>query len=80
MPGQVRSASRFLGASFPFFCQFWCIAHDMAAVYYSSPGPIHEHVPMAFAENKFRSLLKWSDELPPACSRLEVMPHNVAEM
>lgn len=52
----------------------------MAAVYYSSPGPIHEHVPMAFAESKFRSLLKWADDLPPECSRLSVMSHNVAEM
>lgn len=79
-PGQTRRTSTYLGVSFPFFCQFWCIAHDMAAVYYSSPGPIHEHVPVAFAESKFRSLLKWADDLPPECGRLSVMSHNVAEM
>lgn len=68
------------GVSFPSFCQFWCIAHDMAAVYYSSPGPIHEHVPMAFAESKFRSLLKWADNLPPECRRQPEMSHNVTEI
>lgn len=52
----------------------------MAAVYYSSPGPIHEHVPLAFAEAKFRALLKWAEELPPECRRQTVMSHNVAEM
>lgn len=68
------------GVSFPSFCHFWCIAHDIAAVYYSSPGPIHEHVPLAFAEAKFRNLLKWAEDLPPGCRRQATMPHNVAEM
>jgi len=68
------------GVSFPSFCRFWCIAHDMAAVYYSSSGPIHEHVPLAFAETTFRRLLKWANDLPPECRRQTPMPHNVAEM
>lgn len=78
----THSASKpsYAGKSFPYFCQFWCVVHEIAAMYYSSSKHIHEHVPLAYAESKFRQLLAWADSLPPDCSRHEGMPHNVAEM
>lgn len=67
-------------ATFPYFCEFWQIAHEVGAFYYSSPGPLHLHVPLAYAESKFRRLLQWSENLPAHLARSESMPHNVAEM
>jgi hypothetical protein len=67
-------------STFPFFCRFWCIAHEISSVFYSSPGPIHEHVPLAFAESKLRSLVEWAESLPIEVARSERMAHNVAEM
>lgn len=66
--------------TFPYFCEFWCIAHEIGSVLYSAPGPLHQHVPLAFVEAKFLRLLEWAETLPPAAVRSEAMTHNVAEM
>jgi hypothetical protein len=68
------------GKTFPFFCRFWCIAHEIVSVLYGSPGPLSEHVPLAFAESKFHNLLEWAESLPPEATRSEDMGHNIAEM
>ncbi|KAJ8606897.1 hypothetical protein MRB53_040650 [Persea americana] len=66
--------------SFPSFCEFWRLAHEIAAVYYAASGPIHEHVPLAFAQTMFQRLTKWMETLPPELARAERMAHNVVEM
>lgn len=67
-------------SSFKFFCGFWTIANDIAAVHLASPEPLPEYVPLAFAESKYRSLLQWANELPPELCRSPTMSHSVAEM
>lgn len=72
--------SSYHGASFQYFCEFWCIAHEIGSVLYGAPGPLHQHVPLAFAESKFLSLLQWARTLPAEARRSDYMTHNVAEM
>ncbi|KAF2723687.1 hypothetical protein K431DRAFT_325169 [Polychaeton citri CBS 116435] len=81
VPGGAPSTdTSYQGTTFPFFCGFWCIAHEVVSVYYSVTGPLHEQVPLAFAEAKLRSLLEWAESLPPDMARSNGMAHNVAEM
>lgn len=77
---RARTARSTTRTSFPYFCQFWHIAHEIASGLYSCPGPTHQHVPLAFAESKLRSLLEWSESLPRELRRATNMPHNIAEM
>lgn len=66
--------------SFPFFCDFWCIAHEIAAVFYASQEPVSKTVPLAFAESKYQRLLQWAERLPSHLARSDSMTHDVTEM
>lgn len=67
-------------ASFPSFCELWTIAHDIGSIYYAATGPVHEHVPVSFAESTFLRLIHWSDQLPVDCLRSKIMSHATNEM
>nr|POE94324.1 nitrogen assimilation transcription factor nit-4 [Quercus suber] len=56
-------------STFPFFCDFWCIAHQVGSVYYNSTAPILQRVPLAFVQSKLHSLLQWAAELPRELGR-----------
>lgn len=68
------------GSSFPYFCQFRCIAHTAASELYRHPGPIYQHVTLPFVEQQFRIFLEWAQSLPPEVQRSVTMTHNVSEM
>lgn len=72
--------ARLDGRTFPYFCQFWYIAHRAASELYKSPGPIHKHVPVAYVETEFCALLEWARSLPVEARRSNAMAHNVCEM
>ena len=73
----VSSRPQYMGATFPFLCQFWRILHEIALVYYGNTSlPLHKHVTLAFAEYKFRELLAWSNRLPPSLVRDERSSHH----
>lgn len=54
----------YAGLVFTYSCEFWCIMHEVAEVYYKqSPIPLVDRVSLTFAEEKYQKLLAWSDSL-----------------
>jgi hypothetical protein len=52
--------------------------HEVVVVYYGNDTqPIGQNVSISFAEFKFRELLAWSNNLPPAFRWGETSPHHV---
>lgn len=49
-------------------------------MFYGTPGPIYQRVPLAFAESKLNRLLDWAAALPSEAARSAEMSHNAAEM
>lgn len=72
------SQARQFRALFPTLCRFWSILHEVAVVYYSNnPKPSASHLTIQFAEYKYKELLAWADNLPPALSRSGYKSHLV---
>jgi hypothetical protein len=63
---------------FTSLCRFWQIHHEVISVYYENRSTaVPGSVSLQFAEFKYRELLAWADELPPALSRSDDNPEIV---
>ena len=52
----------YMGSTFAALCEFHRIVQEIAAVYlYRGGWGTMDHVPLAFAESKYQSLLHWLD-------------------
>ncbi|KJZ70704.1 hypothetical protein HIM_09888 [Hirsutella minnesotensis 3608] len=70
VPGDDRKVTlwktwpEYMGPTFPVLCRLWAIAHEVAVVYVKhDDGSIYDHVPLSFAEAKYRKLLAWMDTI-----------------
>jgi len=67
-----------MGHTFTSLCKLWTILQEILAVYAVHDGrPLHERVPLAFAESKFQRLLSWADALVLDMARAPQRPGHV---
>lgn len=82
-PESIRQTfqSTYMGNTFPVLCRFWRIIHQVTLRYYRDhPYPresLSDHIPLEFAEYKYRELIAWAETLPPSMVRSEQSPHHV---
>ncbi|KAL6879314.1 N-terminal fungal transcription regulatory domain-containing protein [Trichoderma novae-zelandiae] len=74
---EPRPQSRYMGAVFPYLCQFWSIMYEVSLAYGDSQSSLNSHGTLFFAEHKFRQLLAWSNTLPSHLLRVTQNPHYV---
>jgi hypothetical protein len=82
-----RSAARplpaYMGQTFPKFCRFWSIVHELICLHYSTAGEIvlpYDVATVGFAESTYRALLAWADGLPLDLARGSQNSHHVVTM
>lgn len=55
---------RYMGHTFASICRLWVIVQEILAVSLSArEGPMHERIPLAFAESKYQKMLVLADTL-----------------
>lgn len=66
------------GKAFGALCRFRQIQNEVLIAYHErDSNPAADHIPLRFAEEKYRELLAWASSLEPEVRRGENCPHHI---
>lgn len=74
----IHPAPMFMGQTFAQYCNLLPINQAIMSVYLDEESSPTNTVPLAFAEEQYRKLLEWADQLPPSLMVSSFMPHHAA--
>ncbi|OJJ51804.1 hypothetical protein ASPZODRAFT_22227 [Penicilliopsis zonata CBS 506.65] len=78
-PFPQRSSPPYMGHTFPAFCKFFLILHDMVWIFYQD-GAVASKATLADATTLYQRFVTWADTLPSYLTRSKYSPHHVINL
>lgn len=66
-----------MGVTFPVVCEFWNIVHGVSLAHRDVQNCTGRWLNLQEAEMKYREIMAWAENLPPAMGRNPERPHHV---